>query len=180
MSASTAFMNSPGLVVVSALAMDVNTSITSSCGSAKAAAAAANRTALRTIARINLNVLFGQVAGPEARTAGAPRMQDDLDQALGFIELAFQLGFREIGGETGAAHGRPLQINIDFRRIERYAGVARRGDDPAPVGIRPRDGGLDQRRIRDGSRDALGRLVAGGAQNVDGHQLARSLAVADN
>ena len=55
--------------------------------------------------------------------------------------------------------------------------LAHRHHDAAPIGVVAGDGRLDQRRIGDRKRDALGRLVALRASDIDADQLLRALAV---
>src|ERR1700722_16302808 len=85
---------------VSAPAMDATTSMTSSCASANANAAtrqtssairAVLRAVLSAIARIDLNVLLGQVARPEARAALAFALDRKSNQAFGFVQFLLQL-----------------------------------------------------------------------------------------
>src|SRR5271170_649063 len=88
------------LTSVNAPAIDVTTSITSSCASAAAnAAAIETNTALRTIARIDLNVLLRQIARPEARRTFASAAQDEANQALAFVQLFLEIELGEIGGQ---------------------------------------------------------------------------------
>src|ERR1700693_1858301 len=112
MSLSKAFMNSGTLPSLSAAAMAVKTSMMSAWVSAKrhataivthaiqrtaltvmrtpgvrnsaktARASACATAALRTITGINLNVLFREVARPEARTGRAAAVKEELNQAI--------------------------------------------------------------------------------------------------
>src|ERR1700683_5188865 len=93
------------LTSVNAAAIDVTTSITSSCASAHANAAsmhnsAAPRAALCTIAGINLNVLLGEIARPETRAALGFALDRESNQAIGFIQLFLQLLLRKIRGKS--------------------------------------------------------------------------------
>src|SRR5580700_10524556 len=73
---------------VSAPAIVDTTSITSSCASAQAKPTATHaKTALRTIAPIDLNVLLREIARPEARRTLASAVQDETDQALALVQL---------------------------------------------------------------------------------------------
>src|ERR1700678_3015325 len=100
---------------VNAAAMEVTTDITSSCASAYANTAAIQSTAairavLCAIASINLNVLLGQIARPEARAAPAFALYRKSDQAFGFIQLLLQFTLRKIRRQPAPAHRDALQI----------------------------------------------------------------------
>src|SRR5580658_818508 len=119
MSLSKAPMNSGTLVSLSAAAMAVKTSMISECVSAKRHATTTMESrALRTIARINLNVLFREVARPEAGSRRTSAMQYKTYQALFIIQFFLELGFREIRGHTALANQHALQMNVNFGRIE--------------------------------------------------------------
>ena len=66
----------------------------------------------------------------------------------------------------------------------RPAGVAERLagglDDAPPVGVAAEEGGLDERRIGDGARDALGFVRVARAVHREPHGLGRALAVGDH
>src|SRR5579863_4221226 len=99
MSLSKAFMNSGTFSSLSAAAMAVNTSMMSEWVSARRHATATKVSrALGTIARINLNVLFREVARPEARARHAAAMQDESYQALLCVQLFLEVRFGEIRG----------------------------------------------------------------------------------
>src|ERR1700722_2369284 len=167
------------LTSVKAPAIVVITSMTSSCASAHAnAAAIESNTALRTIARIDLNVLLRQIARPEAGRALASPVQGETDQALLLVELFLEIGLGEIRSQPAPAHRHVLEIDIHFARIKRHAGIPRSRENPAPVGIGARDGGLDQRRIGDAARDLRGHFFVRRATDLNGHQLPRAFAVA--
>src|SRR5207237_1302395 len=121
----------------------------------------------RAVARVDVDVAFGQVAGPEAGGAFAFAADGEANFALGRIELFLQRGLGERRGQAGAADGRALQVDIDLRGIERHAGVSGGGQDASPVGIGAGHGGFDKRRVGDRARDLGGRAVVGGAGNVD-------------
>src|SRR5580698_120489 len=112
------------LTSVNAPAIEVITSITSSCASAQATAAAIeSNTALRTIARIDLNVLLREIARPEAGRALASAVQGETDQALLLVQFFLEIGLGEIGGQPAPAHRHVLEIDIHFARIKRHAGI---------------------------------------------------------
>src|ERR1700678_3627739 len=168
---------------VSAAAIEVTTAITSSCASAYANTAAKPssaiiRAVLCAIARINLNVLLGQIARPEARAAPAFALYRKSDQAFGFIQLLLQRTFRKIRRQPAPAHRYALQIDVHFRWIQRHARIPRRRYDPPPVRIGACNRRLYQRRIRDGARDTRGCLLVRRSAHLDSHQLARALAIA--
>src|SRR5215469_15612671 len=103
---------------VSAAASEPNRLITSASPRADTIAKETSSSVLRTIAGVDLNVFFSQVASPEARAARTSPMQDEADQAFGFIQFLLQLGLRKIRGEATPAHRNVLQIDIYLRRIE--------------------------------------------------------------
>src|ERR1700691_4857130 len=136
MSLLNAAMNFETFTSVSAPAIDVTTSTTSSCASADMNTAATQiNTALRTIARIDLNVLLRQIARPEARRALASAVQDETDQALPLVQLFFEIGLGEIRSQTATAHRHVLEIDVYFARVKRHAGVPGSRENTAPVGI---------------------------------------------
>src|SRR5580698_2714365 len=144
MSLLNAAMNFETFTSVSAAAIDVTTSATSSCGSAHANTATMQiKPALRTIARIDLNVLLRQIARPEARRTLASATQDETNQALTFVQLFLEIGLGKIRSQAAAAHGHVLEIDVYLARVQRHSGVAGSRDDPAPVGIGASYGGLD-------------------------------------
>lgn len=51
-------------------------------------------------------------------------MQDETYQAVFCVQLFLELGFGEIRGNTALANQHALQMNVDFGRIESYAGIA--------------------------------------------------------
>src|ERR1700733_9457843 len=111
------------LTSVSAPAMDATTSITSSCASAQANTAAmqnsaVQRAVLRTIARINLNVLLGEIARPEARAALGFALDREADRAFGVVQFLLQLGLRKIRCQSAPAHRQALQIDVHLRWIQ--------------------------------------------------------------
>src|SRR5712692_1825855 len=120
-------MNWGRLSSLNAAAMEANRSTTSSCVSAiKAAQASMPMPQLSAIARINFNVLFREVAGPETRAALAAALERYADQALRGVQLFLQIRFREIGGQSATANRDLLELNVYLRWIDRHAGVSRR------------------------------------------------------
>src|SRR5580704_15948692 len=91
------------------------------------------RTVLRTIARINLNVLLGQIARPESRAAFGTAVEGESNGAVGQVELLLQFRLREIGRKSAAAHGHALQIDIHLRRVQRHARITGGRNDATPV-----------------------------------------------
>jgi hypothetical protein len=61
-----------------------------------------------------------------------------------------------IGGDGDAA-----EADREPVAVRRFARLADRHDDAAPVGVLARDGGLDQRRVGDGQADAARAFVRG-------------------
>src|SRR5215469_5214073 len=167
---------------VSAAASEPNRLITSACASPRADTIAkeTSSSVLRTIAGVDLNVFFRQVASPEARAARTSPMQDEADQAFGFIQFLLQLGLRKIRGEATPAHRNVLQIDIYLRRIERDTRVSSRRQYPAPIRIGPGDGGLHQQRIGDAARELPCCVIIGRTADLDGNQLTRAFAVSHN
>ena len=70
------------------------------------------------------------------------------------------------------------EADVELVALGLLAGLADRHHDAAPIGVLAGAGGLDQRRIGDRERDALGRLAARRALDVDRDELARAFAVA--
>ena len=68
--------------------------------------------------------------------------------------------------------------NVERVALGFLARLADRHDDPPPIGVLAGARGLHQRRIGDRERNAPGRLAARRALDIDGDELARSLAVA--
>src|SRR5271166_1697214 len=146
MSSSKPSMNAGTFQSVSAAASEPNSAIASECASPRAETSASETTknALRTIAAVDLNVFFRQVAGPETRASRTSAVQDEANQAFGFIQFFLELGFRKIRRQASAAHRNTLQIDIHFSRVERDARVSGRRQDAAPIRIRSGDRGLHQ------------------------------------
>src|SRR2546422_11397231 len=90
--------------------------------SANSGAASAARKVRRAIssavAGIDTNVTFGEIAGPEARTAFAFATDLEMDRALRLIEPLLEAHFGEFRRQTTVAHGHALHHDIDRRRIK--------------------------------------------------------------
>ena len=71
-------------------------------------------------------------------------------------------------------------MNIDALEIECDAGAAGGGEDAAPVGVGAGEGGLYERRIRDGARDLICGAIAWGAADFDFDHALRAFAVGDD
>src|SRR5258708_24420010 len=118
---SSALRNSDGLLSLIPAAMEANRSTTSAWESAHRQL---NRNALSTIARIDLNVLFGKVAGPEARASRTSPVEYNTDQAFFVVQFLFEGHLIEIGGDASLAHQHALKMDIHLRGIERHAGIS--------------------------------------------------------
>src|SRR5580658_9931822 len=68
--------------------------------------------------------------------------------------------------------------DIELVTLCLLARLADRHDDAAPIGVLAAAGGLDQRRIGDRHRDALGRLPGRRALDIDLNELSGALTVA--
>src|SRR5258708_1415992 len=170
---SKPFMKPAALSFESAEAMDANRSTTSACVSAMPAIVAetAMRARLRAIAGIDFDVLFREVASPEASFAFAAPVDGESDLAFALVQFPRQLRFRKIDGETVTADQNALQVDFDGAGVEFGTGVSSRGKNPSPVRIGAGDRRLHQRRVGDGARDALGVVIVSGAANVDVDEL---------
>src|SRR5258708_7218476 len=134
---SNPFMKPAALSFESAEAMDANRSTTSACVSAMPAMVAemAMSARLRAIAGIDFDVLFREVAGPEASFPFAAPVDGELDLAFALVQFLRQLRFRKIDGETVAADLNALQADFDAAGVELGTGVTGRGKNPSPVRI---------------------------------------------
>src|SRR6476646_9461783 len=97
-----------------------------------------------SIAAVDPDITVGQVTGPESSRAFSLPSQSETNLAFLRLELLLQRRFGERGGQPSAAHGRALQIDIGFIRIEGDAGVSGGAEDASPVRVRPGHGGLDE------------------------------------
>src|ERR1700691_1255043 len=87
------------------------------------------------VTRVDADVAFGEVAGPEVRLPFALAAQGQANLALGRVQLPLQFGFGKARRQSSAADGHALHVDIDLARIESHARIARRGKDAAPVGV---------------------------------------------
>src|SRR5260370_41526763 len=78
------------------------------------------------ITRIDLDVAFGEIAGPESRFAATPAANREFHRALRLIQLHFQLVFRKTRRQACAAYRDTLKIDVDATRIERDSGIPSR------------------------------------------------------
>src|SRR5580693_4161023 len=133
---------------------------------------------LRPVVRINVDVVFSEIASPESgrslSLAGDP--EDDRD--VGIVEPHLHAGFVERRGEPIAADLHILQRDIDLAGIEVDPRVARGGKNAAPVGVGACDRGLHKRRIGDRAGDRRGGGIAQSAMHFHGYELSRSFAIA--
>src|SRR5262249_33269799 len=90
---------------------------------------------LRPVAAVNADIALGEVARPEARPTFALSADSEANFAIGGFKFLFQLRLVIVRGEAAFAHRNSLQVNVCFRRVERYARVACGGEDAAPVGV---------------------------------------------
>src|SRR5436190_819510 len=136
-----------------------------------------NRT-LSAIARIDSDVLFGEIAGPEPGFAARPALDYKTNRNFVFVHLALQPRLGELGGAPRLAHERALKVDVDAVRVELDTGIAGGRQDAAPIWVGPGDGGLEQRRVGDGTGDLACRGIVGSAFYFDGDQLSGALAIA--
>src|SRR5690606_40821197 len=99
----------------------------------------------RAIVPVDLEVAFGQVAGPH-RGRGAPRADMDGDVDL----VVLHIGAHDrlvVVRRRRAVDGGDVGTETDGQTvaIDGLLGLAHRHDDAAPVGVLAGDGGLDQR-----------------------------------
>src|SRR5215469_15118504 len=87
------------------------------------------------ITAVNSNVLFREVAGPEAGSTTAFAADGKLDETFACIQLGFQIVFVELRRQARPAHGDALHINVDLGRIEGGSGITGGAQDSAPVRI---------------------------------------------
>src|SRR5262249_13639051 len=132
----------------------------------------------RTIAAVDVDVAVRQIAGPHG---GAPAAdaEIDVDHDVGALDVLDDRRLVVVGhdlavvGDADAADGGPALV-----AVVALAGLADRHDDAAPVGVFACDRGLDQRRVGDRQADLARRSVGRRAADIDGDELARTLAVA--
>src|SRR5579863_3114154 len=100
---------------------------------------------LSAVIRIDVDIVFGQIAGPERRASLPFAGDPEHDRDIGIVEPHLHIGFIERSGEPVAADLHVLQRDIDLRGIEVDGGVARGGKNASPVGVGTRYGSLHQR-----------------------------------
>ena len=104
---------------------------------------------------VDLHVVEAQIAGHDA-----PRPCRASDRSSDRIRASFMpfAGSRErVGVQRAAAREpNPAETHLEPIEVERDAGLARRHHDSAEIRIAAEERGLDQRRIGDLPRDAIG------------------------
>src|ERR1035437_812220 len=129
---------------------------------------------------VDVDVLRGQVGGPEDATARA-LVKVDGDGELGLGNIGVSCDFIEFSGAaTFAADGQFTKPYIDAVGVDLRAGVADGCSQTAPVGIATGPGGFDQGRMRDGLGNAKCIGVAGGAFDMEFDDVGDTLAVGDD
>src|SRR5215472_7312874 len=91
----------------------------------------ARRTISGPVAGVDLDIAFGEIAGPEASGALSLAAHGDADFAIGRIQFLFELRFAERRGEAGAAYGHALHDDVGLSGVEGDARVAGSGKDAA-------------------------------------------------
>src|SRR5258705_6929779 len=151
---------SSGLASLRAVAMTPNRSVSSWRMSAREGTT--NSGATRNMRRrmrsgpvtgVDLDVALGEVAGPEAGGAFTLSTNRETDLTLLGFELLLEGGLGERGGQSCAADGGILQIDIDFGGVERVTGIPGGGEDASPVWIGSGHSSLNERRVGDRTRD---------------------------
>src|SRR3989441_1145872 len=132
---------------------------------------------LRRVLRVESHVFLAEIARPDAVLA-ATELQVDRDVV-----------FRQSHDLPNPLHAHaflqhpPLDQALvsegdrDFLLLDAGRRFAERHHDPTPVGVLAVDRGLDQRRVRDGTRRDQRVSPARGAAHGDRHQFRRALAV---
>ncbi|ENN87601.1 hypothetical protein RHSP_63227 [Rhizobium freirei PRF 81] len=132
------------------------------------------------VVAIDGNIFLGEVAGPDRRATIA---EADIDLYRNILLLHDIRGrFLGIGSVALAVDGnahvaKPYGQPVAIRH---FAGLADSHDDAAPIGVLAGSRGLDQRRIGDRQRDALGGSIVFGARHGDFEHLGRAFAVAND
>src|SRR5690606_39762749 len=103
----------------------------------------------RAVVSVDLDVAFGQVAGPDGGR-GAPRADMDGDVDL----IVLHIGAHDrlvVVRRRGAVDGGDVGTEADGQTVavDGLLGLASRHDDAAPVGVLAGDGGLDQGAVGD-------------------------------
>src|SRR5271157_3868242 len=81
--------------------------------------------ALRPVAGVDLHVLLGQIAAPEARLARPAAVEDEADQTLLRVHHPLQVALGELRRHAVAAYQHALQVDAGLARVEGHARVAR-------------------------------------------------------
>src|SRR5690242_3164585 len=145
-----------------------------------ATASSKQRTELRAIAAIDLNVAFCEIAGKEARFSFSFPPVQDLNLDFRGIQLRLQRGLIVIRRQTFAADQGLLETNVDIGGIEYRSRVSGGRQDASPIRITARDGGFHQRRIRDRPCNARGFFPIAEADRADDDQFARAFTIGGN
>src|SRR5258706_6238495 len=140
---SMGLRNAAELLSLNAVAMAENSAMMCSGGgsatSAVTVAASMPRNFLRgnssAIAGIDADVTLGEIAGPKTRLPFALAANCEANLALRRVQFLLEIVFGKACGKACAADVDAHHRDIYFGGIERYTGVARRGNDAAPVGI---------------------------------------------
>src|SRR5580658_8593095 len=73
---------------------------------------------LSAVIRIDMDIVFGQIARPERRASLPLAGDPEHDRDIGIVEPHLHIGFIERSGEPAAANLHVLQRDIDLRGIE--------------------------------------------------------------
>src|SRR5271157_1480024 len=90
---------------------------------------------LGSIAAIDLDVVFGQVAREDASFAFSICAMHDFDANLSFVKLDLQLVFVKRCGKAFFADELPLQVDVNVPRVELYTSVSCGANNTPPIGI---------------------------------------------
>src|SRR5690242_21526135 len=131
---------------------------------------------LGPIGGVDRDVVVRKIAGPDAG-GGFALVEVDANCYMLLVEFTAGGGLVEGGVQTSAAQEEIIDQDIDPGRVEAGSGVAGGAEDASPVGIAPRQGGFDERRIGDGARHAVGIGGGLGAADFDRDQFGRALAI---
>src|ERR1035438_5433640 len=129
---------------------------------------------------VDVDVLRGQVGGPEDATARA-LVKVDGDGELGLGNIGVSCDFIEFSGAaTVATDGQFTEPYVDAVGVDLRAGVADGCGQTAPVGIATGPGGFDQGRMRNGLGNAKCIGVAGGAFDMEFDDVGDTFAVGND
>src|SRR5437868_1409664 len=95
---------------------------------------------LRAVIRIDVDVVFGEVARPEGRAALSLAYDPEDYRDIGVVETEFHVGFIEGCSQTVAANLDILESDFNQRRIEIDSGVTSCRKNTAPVRVGTGDG----------------------------------------